>query len=410
MISYKRVIDCAKSQIGYEEPNHDNKQKYGEYIDNTDWYLYKDGDRTWRHLINGYDWCTQFVDWNFLVTYGMETARKLLNRPVYNNYGAVVKYQYNYMKNAGWVGKTPKLGAVIYFQNSKGLSHVGIVISYTDTTVTTVEGNAGKGSYFVATNTYNRSSSYIYGYGYPCYEDVEPQPTPEYEVGKPYEVICNENLNVREKPTTVDSKIITSYPKGTQVICRGTDTEKNGNVWMRVSEGWICCVFGGYRYVGAVTTPQTLNGYTVGKQYEVICKENLNVRESASTLAVVLTSIPKGTVVTCEMLTLDSSGNTWMRMGKGWICCIYFREKYVDDVRSIDGYRVGDTYAVITRDGLNVRTTGSIKGIKITTLGYGTRFVCKAITHDEEGNTWMRIGSPVSGWVACLYRGHKYVG
>ena len=414
MVSYKKIIEYVKSQVGYEEPNHDNHNKYSQMLDTLPWYLYKEGDRTWIHKIDGYDWCSGFVDAAFINTYGIDTARKLLNRPQYNNYGAVVKYAYNYLNKIGKTGKTPKLGATIYFQNSQGLSHTGIVIGYTETTVTTVEGNAGKGSYFVASNTYNRSSSYIFGYGYPLYDESEPQPTPEptpkYEVGKVYEVVCNENLNVREKPTTVNSKIITSYPKGTQVTCKGTQTEKNGNIWMRVSEGWICCVYGTYTYVGAVTTPKKLNGYEVGKQYEVICKEPLNVRENASTKSVALTTISKGTIVTCEALTLDSEGNTWMRMGKGWIACIYRKEKYVGDVQSVDGYKVGNQYSVITRDGLNVRTTGSIIGIKITTLGYGTRFTCKAITHDKEGNTWMRIANPVSGWVACLYQGHKYVG
>lgn len=174
----KRVVEFALSQVGYEEdPPGSNKQKYGAMLDQMPWYLYKDGSKEWIHKVNSFDWCTQFVDSCFILTYTIDIARKMLYRPKYNNYGAVVRYAFEYFKSVGkgWKKEDhePKVGDVIYFQNSKGLSHTGIVVSVGSDTVTTVEGNAGTGNNFVKKNTYKKITSYIYGYGEPGYDEEE---------------------------------------------------------------------------------------------------------------------------------------------------------------------------------------------------------------------------------------------
>ena len=173
------VVEYALSQIGTaEDPLGSNDQPYGAMLDQIPWYLYKEGQKEWIHQVNGNDWCTQFVDASFITKYTIDTARKMLNRPVYNNYGAVVKYAFNYFKAAGRGYKKedydPKPGDVIYFQNSEGLSHTGIVVEVTSTQVTTVEGNSGKNNWYVAKHTYKKTDSYIYGYGHPDYSDPEP--------------------------------------------------------------------------------------------------------------------------------------------------------------------------------------------------------------------------------------------
>lgn len=168
----KRLVEYALSQVGTaEDPLGSNKQKYGAYIDSTDWYLYKSGDREWIHKVNGYDWCTQFHDACHMATWGIDKAREILYRPKYNNYGAVVKYSYDYYKSVGKTGSTPEKGCSIFFHNSKGLSHIGIVVDFNKDYVWTVEGNAGKNNWYVVKNSYKRSSSYIYGYGYPDYQE-----------------------------------------------------------------------------------------------------------------------------------------------------------------------------------------------------------------------------------------------
>ena len=253
MTEAQKVVEYAISQIGTaENPLGSNKQKYGALIDSTDWYLYKEGDRTWRHLVNGYDWCGQFVDADFITNFGIDKARKMLYRPVYNNYGAVVKYAFNYFKNAG-KGFTkeqydPKPGDVIYFQNSKGLSHTGIVVAVTATQVTTVEGNSGKNCWYVAKSTYSKTSSYIYGYGCPDYS-TEPEPS-KYTVGETYKVLCDE-LEVRDGAGT-NYKSVGKLKHGAEIKCKALKKDSSGNTWMQGEKGWSAATYNGNTYIGYI--------------------------------------------------------------------------------------------------------------------------------------------------------------
>lgn len=179
MADYKDLVKLALSQVGTaENPLGSNKQKYGEYIDQTNWYEYKDGSKTWIHKVNGYDWCTTFHDWCFVKTFGIDEARRILNRPRYNNLGAVVKYAYGYMNSIGKIASTPEIGCSIYFKNAKGLSHIGIVYDYDDKYVYTVEGNAGTNCWYVAQKKYSRNYERIVGYDRPLYKE-QPQPPKE---------------------------------------------------------------------------------------------------------------------------------------------------------------------------------------------------------------------------------------
>ena len=175
----EELLKFALAQVGTaENPLGSNKQPYGAHIDSTDWYLYKSGDRTWKHLVNGWDWCTQLHDDCFLRVFGIDKARKMLCRPVYNNMGAVVKYQVNYMKAANRFGSTPKKGCSIYFKNSAGPSHIGIVYDFDNKYVYTVEGNAGNHCWYVVKNKYSLKNERILGYGYPLYDSEPVPPTP----------------------------------------------------------------------------------------------------------------------------------------------------------------------------------------------------------------------------------------
>ena len=257
MTAAEKLISYVISQIGTaEDPLGSNKQKYGALIDSTDWYLYKDGNKTWRHLVNGYDWCTQFVDASFITTFTIDKARKILFRPTYNNFGAVVKYAFNYFKIAGR-GYTkeehdPQPGDVIYFQNSKGLSHTGVVIEVTSTKVTTVEGNSGTQSYYVAKHTYSKTSSYIYGYGCPDYESVDPEPDPKeldgYKVGNTYEVVCDDSLMIRKGPGQSYDKVGELH-KGDKIVCQALRHDADLNTWLQFDKGWSCGLYKGTRYI-----------------------------------------------------------------------------------------------------------------------------------------------------------------
>ena len=254
MSAAEKLIAYAISQIGTaEDPLGSNKQKYGALIDSTDWYLYKDGSKTWRHLVNGYDWCTQFVDASFITVFNIDNARKMLFRPVYNNMGAVVKYAFNYFKAAGRgytkAEHNPQPGDVIYFQNSKGLSHTGIVIDVTASTVITVEGNSGSNAWYVAKHSYSKTSSYIYGYGCPDYDAVDPDPDEMdgYKVGNTYEVVCDD-LQIRKGPGQSYDKIGELH-KGDRIVCRKLAHDADLNTWLMSDKGWSCGLYKGTRYI-----------------------------------------------------------------------------------------------------------------------------------------------------------------
>ena len=261
MTARERLVRYALSQIGTaEDPLGSNKQKYGELLDTQPWYLRTKDGKVYIHKVNGFDWCTSFVDASFITTFTLDKARTMLFRPTMNDYGSVVKYAFNYFKGAkkGYTKSeyNPKAGDVIYFQNKDGLSHTGIVVEVTDTTVTTVEGNSGKNCWYVAKSTYKKTSSYIYGYGCPDYDAVDPEPDPKeldgYKVGKTYQIACD-SLNVRTKAEVSSSAlIVTSIDRNTKVKCLALTSDTEGNTWMRIdkpSAGWICCHYRGERYV-----------------------------------------------------------------------------------------------------------------------------------------------------------------
>ena len=248
MTEADKIIEYVLSQVGTaEDPLGSNRQKYGALLDTLPWYLYKDGDKTWIHKVNGFDWCTSLHDAAHVTVEGIDKAREKLYRPKYNNMGAVVKYAYNYYKANGAVGNVPKLGCSIFFQNSKGLSHIGIVVDFDETTVTTVEGNSGKNNWYVVKKTYNRKDSYIYGYGYPDYKNDTPSELDGYTVGETYEVKCDD-LQVRTGPGT-NYSVVGSLTKGNTIVCSALDSDSENNTWMEHKTGWSCARQGEKRYI-----------------------------------------------------------------------------------------------------------------------------------------------------------------
>ena len=244
MIDYGQVIEIATREVGYREnPPGSNKNKYAHEIDTKypKWY-WANGP----HKKDGFDWCTCFHDWCYITAYGEETAKALLYRPE-NNYGAGVKFAYNYYKAVGKTSDVPILGGSIFFTSLKNReypTHIGIVIGFTETKVTVVEGNAGKNSEYVVEKEYSRKDSYIYGYGRPLF-DADPEGA--YKKGGLYRVICKDTLNVREAATT-DARRIAAANPGVTVQCEDVVLDKNGNTWLKIS-AYMCAVEGGQVYI-----------------------------------------------------------------------------------------------------------------------------------------------------------------
>lgn len=114
-------------------------------------------------------WCDAFVDWCFVQAFGTETARELLHQ--FDDYTV---QSAAYFKSAGEWHTSPQKGDQIFFKNSTGICHTGLVYDVKGGTVYTVEGNTGGNAGTVVANgdavckkSYAINNSRIAGYGRP---------------------------------------------------------------------------------------------------------------------------------------------------------------------------------------------------------------------------------------------------
>lgn len=158
------VLDLARRQIGYTETGN-NHTKYSAYFDDPkgawQWFCTK---------AQGCEWCSIFICWLFCQNeiMGPKKARVFLGCPEPDmNFAKVVKYLYKYMDKKGYKVTTPKSGDIIFFKNSKGISHVGIIEKVDDKNIISIEGNKSNS---VKRVTHKKGASTIYGYMRPKYE------------------------------------------------------------------------------------------------------------------------------------------------------------------------------------------------------------------------------------------------
>lgn len=166
------VVNIAIGEIGYKEKasnayldlstanaGSNNWTKYARDLYNAGYY---NGNK------NGYAWCDVFVDWCFYKAFG-KTEGQLMEYQT-GDLGAACPYSAGYYKAKGRYGTTPQYGDQVFFQQGGALVHTGLVVGVTSSTVTVVEGNK---SNMVQKVTYNRSNSYIAGYGHPNYDTID---------------------------------------------------------------------------------------------------------------------------------------------------------------------------------------------------------------------------------------------
>ncbi|MFD7103121.1 peptidoglycan-binding protein [Streptomyces celluloflavus] len=155
-MSYARsVITTARAEVGYREGRSNghwnNIQKYSAGVPDLQWS-------------QGQPWCSTFVSWIF------RQAGCAHLVPVTASCSAGV----DWFRRRGRWSEYPVIGGPVYFGPGGG-SHVGICIAYTDSTITTVEGNTNSGGSAEGDGVYfksrSRKSSYVYGYGIPDYPE-----------------------------------------------------------------------------------------------------------------------------------------------------------------------------------------------------------------------------------------------
>jgi len=167
MTAVDKVIDLARSQVGYKETPV-NITKYAADFDS----LYPTFYNTKKQ---GAEWCDIFFDWLYVKSFGENTAREMLYQPL-KSAGAGCYYSAGYYKMNNRFYRSPERGDQIFFYVGGQINHTGIVVNVTSDKVTTIEGNAGNA---VRENVYNLFDSKIAGYGRPNWLLVDDKPKGE---------------------------------------------------------------------------------------------------------------------------------------------------------------------------------------------------------------------------------------
>ncbi len=164
MTSADGFIAAARKEIGTtESPAGSNHQPYAAIAGHA----------------NGQPWCATFI---------VAIARRVgLHLPSESAYTPAMADGF---RRAGRFGGEPRRGDIAFydFPDSKNrIQHVGVVTGWTESTVTTVEGNTASGSRgsqdnggTVAERT--RPRSHVVGYGHPIFTDQAPDKPKEVRV------------------------------------------------------------------------------------------------------------------------------------------------------------------------------------------------------------------------------------
>ncbi|MEU3351307.1 peptidoglycan-binding protein [Streptomyces sp. NPDC037389] len=199
----QKVLDTARSEVGYQEGfsggHWDNSQKFSGAVPGLAWS-------------DEQPWCSTFVSWVFQEAGASDLA------PVTASCFEGVSW----FEDQGRFSEYPGIGAVVYF-GSGGGTHVGIVTSYTDDTIYTVEGNTNDSGSAEGDGVYRkarpRKSSYVYGYGYPAYPEGIVVADPEWK-GRDSVVFFGREASEDDIPAG-GSRPATPTDSGRQVVIDG---------------------------------------------------------------------------------------------------------------------------------------------------------------------------------------------
>lgn len=327
-----KVIDTALSQVGYQGSTYSSK--YSKELDSVKFYNYpKDGACTW---------CSIFVDWCIYQNSNPQTAdnaRSALYEPNKDNCGAGCVQSANYYKsNGAWYehkasGCPAQIGDKVFFKNSSGIYHTGIVVDWDASGLYTVEGSTGGAK--VLKRFYSYNDSRLAGYGRPKYtatdSPVNPDPTPEpYPTPEPtpstqeYVVKTNgDTLTLRAEPN-VKSSVLASIPNGTTIdvseIVTGESINYNTD-WAKTTyngkTGYCSC-----NYLVKVNNSSTTEPKPTTSTYKVIAKRGLNVRTGPGTGYYVTRVLGNGAKV-----TVYETKNGWARIGNKQWCAMSYLAK-----------------------------------------------------------------------------------
>ena len=183
MTEVDKVLLIALAEEGYlEKKTNAQLDSKTANAGNNNWTKYaRDLDNIpnfYNGKKNGYAWCDMFVDWCFVQALGVVRAKELLNQPN-NSYGAGCTESASYYKKINQYFKNPQKGDQIFFKNSSGICHTGLVYHVDEKYVYTIEGNTSSANGVVANGgavakkKYSLNYTNIDGYGRPKYKKEE---------------------------------------------------------------------------------------------------------------------------------------------------------------------------------------------------------------------------------------------
>lgn len=181
-MNYKKVVETANSFIGYQGDQYDSY--FTEFLDSIDWYNYKKAGAC--------TWCMIFYDYLIAVNKGSltyEQARQIVCEPADHkeNSGAGAKEHAQMYKNAGrWITSPSKAttGDEIFYKNSSGIYHGGIVIDWDSSGFWVIEGSTtynGK-PHSVGKKHISFNDSKIAGFGRPDWYKFDTDPDKEVNI------------------------------------------------------------------------------------------------------------------------------------------------------------------------------------------------------------------------------------
>lgn len=196
------ILNIARGEVGYQEGysggHWNNSQKYSPAVPGLEWS-------------DEQPWCSTFVSWVF-----QEADASDLAPVTASCYEGV-----SWFEDRDRFSEYPAVGAVVYF-GSGGGTHVGIVTSYTDDTIYTVEGNTNDSGSAEGDGVYRkarpRKSSYVYGYGYPDYPEGIVVADPAWR-GRPGVTYFGHEASEDDFPSGDSSR--PSIPSSGQVVIDG---------------------------------------------------------------------------------------------------------------------------------------------------------------------------------------------
>lgn len=186
MTAIEKVIDLAKSEVGYLEKassrDLDSKTANAGYNNWTKYARDLDAVGFYNTNKNGYPWCDIFFDWLLFKCFGLENMMKMTGQPKgIANTGAGCGDSMYFYRQIGQIFSTPKAGDQIFFWNSTKTAkgHTGLVVKVDGNKVYTIEGNTSSAAGVVANGggvfekSYDINNSRIAGYGRPKWEIVD---------------------------------------------------------------------------------------------------------------------------------------------------------------------------------------------------------------------------------------------